>query len=142
MKRHYANTECRVKNSIKTTKVMLSVAVDRLKKIVPEGRESKTLLFTLRHGFQAENLNPRYYDEHVFIQMRPSSTRQNYGLKILLAKQKVGAGGISISPHLVPTGAPFNCLLKICYQVLSILLLSDVLLNSRVKVSDINRCCP
>lgn len=58
------------KKSIKTTKLILSVAI----KLVPEGRESKSLLLILRHGFQAKHLSPRY-DEHIFIQMRPSFSR-------------------------------------------------------------------
>lgn len=62
------------KKSIKTTKLILSVAIDGLKKLVPEGRESKSLLLILRHGFQAKHLSPRY-DEHIFIQMRPSFSR-------------------------------------------------------------------
>lgn len=129
MKRYYVNIECRVKNFIKIIKVMLLVVVDRLKKIVLEGREFKILFFILRYGFQVENFNLRYYDEYVFIQMRLLFIRQNYGFKILLVKQKVGAGGIFIFFYLVFIGVLFNCLFKICYQVFFILLLLDVLLN-------------
>lgn len=75
MRRHYANTECRVKNYINTTKVILSVAIDGFKKFVSEGRESETFLLTLKCHFQAEHLNPRYYDKHIFNQIRPLSIR-------------------------------------------------------------------
>lgn len=48
MRRHYANTEHRVKNYINTTKVILSVVIDGFKIFVSEGRESETFLLTLK----------------------------------------------------------------------------------------------
>lgn len=45
MRRHYANMECRVKNYIKTIKVILSVAVDGFKKICFQKRKN------LKHYF-------------------------------------------------------------------------------------------
>lgn len=68
IKRHHANTECRIKNSIKTTKVILSVAIDGFKKFVPEDRNVTSSSDT---WFPAEHLNPWYCNEHIFIQMRP-----------------------------------------------------------------------
>lgn len=40
------------KEFIKTTKVILLVAIDEFRKFVPEERETKTLVPALRHGFQ------------------------------------------------------------------------------------------
>lgn len=67
--------QSRVKNYINTTKVILSVVIDGFKIFVSEGRESETFLLTLKSHFQTEHLNPKYYDKHVFNQMRPLSIR-------------------------------------------------------------------